>query len=100
MLAFVVYQFFQSRRQPRDIDQVVKLGAMAKATITTSRLRSFERIHGFNYLVAAASADESYSGGLSEKEFSALRNYLFLNIQDMSSRWLLPNNDKLIVSMK
>ncbi len=60
----------------------------------------FEKIAGTGYLVAPVYSAQSYSIGLKDKEASAVRNYLFVNVSDKSSRWLIASNDRLILSME
>ena len=64
------------------------------------RLGTFETIPGAGYMVAPVESAQSYSVAFKEKEASAVRNYLFVDLQDKSSRWLIPNNDHLILSME
>lgn len=62
-------------------------------------LGDFKRLAGTEHMCAALMSSQAYSAGLFSKEASATRNYLFLNIADKSSRWLMPNNGQLLLSM-
>jgi len=64
------------------------------------RLGSFERLGSSDYMMAPVSSTQEYSGVFMEKEATAIRNYLFVNVRDKSSRWLVPNNDRVILMMK
>ena len=51
-------------------------------------------------MVAPVYSAQSYSVSLYGKEANAVRNYLFVDLQDKSSRWLIPTNDHLILNME
>ncbi|MBE0660163.1 MAG: hypothetical protein IH602_20895 [Bryobacteraceae bacterium] len=62
-------------------------------------LGDFARLAGTEHMCAALMSSQSHSAGLFSKEASETRNYLFLNIEDKSSRWLMPTNGQLLLSM-
>ncbi|QOY91145.1 hypothetical protein [Paludibaculum fermentans] len=60
----------------------------------------FETVAGSGYVVAPVSSMQPYKVGSIGKQDSAVRNYLFVQLADKSSRWLMPHNKGLIVSME
>ena len=64
------------------------------------RLGAFEKISGTNYLVAPLSSAQTQPLRLSERQTIAIHNYLFVNVQDQSSRWLFPNHERLILALE
>lgn len=97
MLGVLGFQFTQSQLQVLHRDDMVNV---EKNVGTEWRLGSFQRVAGTAYLVAAAHSEQAYPASFSGKEATAIRNYLFVNGEDMSSRWLVPNNDQLFLNME
>jgi hypothetical protein len=68
------------------------------------QLTQFNRIAGTNYLRAGAYLSDNADGleGIlkvsSYGESNEYRNQLFVNLDDFSSRWLLPNNDVIFLT--
>ncbi|HEY7544492.1 MAG TPA: hypothetical protein VID27_06405, partial [Blastocatellia bacterium] len=65
------------------------------------KLGRFERLKGSDYLMAPLYSDEkngeySFSGG----SLPVVRNYMFVNSADKSSRWLIASGDCLILEQK
>jgi hypothetical protein len=97
MLGYAAFSFVQSRFQLHQKEDTVNVEGNVGAQW---RLGPFEKASAAGYMVAPVYSAQSYSVSLYGKEATAVRNYLFVNLQDMSSRWLVPNNDRLIVAME
>ncbi len=95
MLGFVAFWAIRDTLQTRQKEDTVDVESNIGASW---RLGAFEKISG--YMVAPVYSAKSYSVSLYGKQASAVRNYLFVNLQDKSSRWLIPTNDHLILSME
>ena len=96
ILGFLAFEAVRSRFQPREKADTVSVEGSVDARW---HLGPFETISGADYMVAPVLSAQSYAVAFKEREASATRNYLFVNLQDKSSRWLLPNNDRLILDM-
>jgi hypothetical protein len=95
MLGVLAFQVIRDRLRTHQKEDTVNV----ESSVGTSwRLGAFEKISG--YMVAPVYSAQSYSVSLYGKQASAVRNYLFVNLEDKSSRWLIPTNDHLIVSME
>lgn len=96
LMAFVGYTIYKDHARHYG-DEVVNIAPDVDAEW---RLGSFDRVAGTDYLKAAAYSEQSYgvAYGSASKEASAIRNYLFVNATDKSSRWLMPSNSQLFVS--
>ena len=95
MLGYVAFDAVRNRLRPNERPDVVNVEPEVAAQW---RLGRFEEIAGAEYLFAPLESEQSYSAKLSEKVVSAARNYLFVNLADKSSHWLLPANDRLILT--
>lgn len=95
LLGYAVYERYKERWH-RESTVNVASGVQIDARW---RLGSFERIAETDYLITPVYSDQSYSGRLAaSKEATAVRNYLFVNAADKSSRWLIPTNDYLFLN--
>ena len=106
MFGYTVFELAGSQFRSSQNQDVVNVQRHAEVRW---RLGNFETIPGAGYMVAPVSAVQSDSTGLPDKvlssgsrsdEASAIRNYLFVSLKDKSSRRLIPNNDRLILSME
>ena len=68
------------------------------STATNWTFGSVETVPGTGYAMVAAYATQSYRPSTYDKEASSIRNYLFIQMADKSSHWLLPSNRVLILS--
>lgn len=100
LLGFSGYTIYRENyKNPRhNIRDVVNVDSNADI-IAEWQLGSFEPVNGSHYLVAPAYSKQKYdvASDLSSKETSAVRNYLFVNAVDKSSRWLVPSNSQLFL---
>lgn len=96
-LGYAAFEFVKSRFQPYEKADTVNVEGSVDARW---HLGPFETISGAGYMVAPVLSAQSYAVAFKEKEASAVRNYLFVNLQDKSSRWLMPNNNQLILDME
>jgi len=97
MTGYAGFEFLQSRFRPYQKEGVVTVEGHAEERWG---LGNFLTIPGAGCMVAPLNSVQSYSRSLNEKDLSAVRNYLFLNVQDKSTRWLTPKHDRLILSME
>lgn len=97
VVVLVSYQVYKVATRNRQVQNVV-------STDTTSFIESewtlgnFERINGTDYVMAPTHSKQSYQASYYEKDASAVRNYLFVNALDKSSRWLAPTNKYLFLT--
>lgn len=97
VLGYGAFGYLRSLAQTHQKEDVVNVEGNTGAKW---QLGAFERIPGVGYMVAPVNSAQSYSVALYNKEATATRNYLFVNLQDKSTRWLIPNNDHLILTME
>src|SRR5205085_1688473 len=84
---------------PRSRSDAVSLRTELPSKLQWS-LGAFEGIAGTDYLMAPAMSNQRFRPSYYDKEESAVRNYLFVNSQDLTSRWLLPHNKYLCLSVE
>lgn len=96
-LGYAGYTFYKERSRRYGTNVV---NVQPDAHINSEwRLGSFESIAGTDYIMAPAYSEQTYQlNYASEKETSAVRNYLFVNATDKLSRWLVPNNNYLFLN--
>jgi hypothetical protein len=97
LLAYIGYELYKQKFQTRDVSEVVNVDSDAYVNSEWA-LGGFSRVEGTNYLMAPAFSKQNYQVSYYEKGASAVRNYLFVNAVDKSSRWLIPDNKALFLS--
>lgn len=97
VVVLVAYQVYKVATRNRQVQNVVNVDSAAVIESEWT-LGNFERINGTDYVMAAAHSKQSYQGSYYEKDASAVRNYLFVNAFDKSSRWLVPTNKYLFLT--
>jgi hypothetical protein len=99
VLAYAGYQIFKDRFDRRQVGDVVNVEPEARVRSEWT-LGSFEQVDGTGYFMAPARSKQSYQQSYYEKDASAVRNYLFVNAADKSSRWLVPQNGYLFLGVE
>jgi hypothetical protein len=96
VLSLVGYEVYKVKTRTRQVHNVVNVEPDTRIEYEWA-LGTFERVPGTDYVMAAAHSKQSYHASYYEKDASALRNYLFVNVADKSSRWLVPTNKYLFL---
>lgn len=108
ILCVGLYQIGQEVFRPRQISETVNVEPEAQRS-TQWMLGNFERVAGTDYLAAPVFSAQTYrvpsvssvsSVSSITKNTSAVRNYLFVNSVDKASRWLVPHNNYLFLSVE
>ncbi len=96
ILGFALYQILKDHMRGIQTTNVVNTepGDNSKVQL---ELGTFEQLPGTRYLWAPVVSTQNYRVSSYDKETTAIRNYLFVNAADKSSRWLLPNNHHLFL---
>ena len=97
VLGYSSYRIYQDVFRSRDVSSMVNIEANTQMSSEWA-LGDFDRLEGTDYLVAPVHSTQTYQASYYEKGTSAVRNYLFVNAIDKSSRWLVPNNNYLFLS--
>jgi hypothetical protein len=97
LLAFVAYQIYKVAFRTRQVNDVVNVEPDARIESEWS-LGNFSRVAGTDYVMAPAHSKQTYQASYYEKDASAVRNYIFVNVMDKSSRWLVPTNKYLFLT--
>ena len=79
-------------------EDVAPMPDLIGASDATWELGSFEEIPKADYTVAPVYSRKEVSTAFSSKDTRAVRNYLFVNLTDKSTRWLLPNQKRVILA--
>lgn len=97
LLGFLGYEIFKDKFRIRQVNETVNVSPDA-GTSSEWTLGGFERVEGTDYLMAPAHSKQSYQVSYYDKDASAVRNYLFINAVDKTTRWLVPGNGFLFLS--
>jgi hypothetical protein len=89
----IIQEVFRDREVPSMVNVEPDPGVKSEWT-----LGDFDRLDGTDYLIAPVHSTQTYQASYYEKGTSAVRNYLFVNGLDKSSRWLVPHNSYLFLS--
>lgn len=95
-VGYVAYKIFTGTLIKRHVDSVVNVDAQARIN-SEWKLGNFAYLSGTDYLMAAVYSEQDYQMTYSSKEATAVRNYLFINATDKSSRWLIPHHKYLFL---
>src|ERR1700730_5888546 len=99
LFAFVAYEALKERFQSLHRNDLVNVDPRVHID-SNWELGSFEHIAGTNVAAAPVHSSQRFRLAVREKDAEAVRNYLFLDLYDKSSRWLLPNHDRLILNKR
>jgi|GEM_PF-919306 len=97
IFVLIGYQIYRSLTRTRQVSNVVNVEPNRRIESSWT-LGTVERIAGSDYAMAPARSEQTYEASYYEKDASAVRNYLFVNIVDKSSRWLVAGNKFLFLS--
>lgn len=100
VLSYGAYRISQDVFRPRQVSNVAAISAPGQAQPTaqeTLTLGNFETLSGTPYLRAGLTADQHSRAAYYDKTASSLKNYLFFNTQDRTSRWLVPGQQQLFL---
>ncbi len=97
VFGYAAYRIYQDVFRSRDVSSMVNIEANTQMSSEWA-LGGFDRLEGTDYLMAPVYSTQTYQAAYYEKGTSAVRNYLFVNAVDKSSRWLVPNNNYLFLS--
>jgi hypothetical protein len=97
VLTYVAYQIYKVTFRTRQVYDVVNVESDARIESEWA-LGNFVRVTGTDYVMAPAHSKQTYQASYYEKGASAMRNYIFVNVMDKSSRWLVPTNKYLFLT--
>jgi hypothetical protein len=97
VLVLVSYKIYKVVTRNRQVHNVVNVESAA-AIESQWTLGRFERVSGTDYAMAPTHSKQNYQASSYEKDASAVRNYLFVNMLDKSSHWLVPTNKYLFLT--
>ena len=99
ILGYAGYRIYQDVFRSRKVSSFVNVESDTEISAEW-RLGGFDRLEGTDYLMAPVYSTQTFQASYYEKGTSAVRNYLFVNAVDKSSRWLIPHNNYLPVSFQ
>jgi hypothetical protein len=97
IVGFSGYRIVQYIFRPRFVTNVANIETDSNKK-TTYNLSAFLSLPGSRYLIASINTLEDYRQDYYEKGADSTRNFLFFNINDKSTRHLIPNNNLLFIS--
>ena len=97
ILCYTGYRIYQDVFRSREVSSVVNIESDTRISAEW-RLGAFDRVEGTDYLMAPVYSAQTFQASYYEKGTSAVRNYLFVNAIDKSSRWLVPHNNYLFLA--
>jgi hypothetical protein len=97
VLSLIFYKVYKDATRNRQVQNVVNVETATRIE-SEWEFGSFERVGGTDYVMAPTHSKQSYQTSYYEKDASAVRNYLFVNTVDKSSRWLVPTNKYLFLT--
>jgi hypothetical protein len=97
ILGYSGYRIVKYIFRPRFVTNVANIETDSNKKITYS-LNAFTSLPSSPYLIASINTLEDYRQGYYEKGADSTRNFLFFNINDKSTRHLIPNNNLLFIS--
>ncbi len=97
ILGYTGYRIYQDVFRSREVSSVVNVESDSRIS-SEWRLGTFDRVEGTDYLMAPVYSAQTFQASYYEKDTSAVRNYLFVNAIDKSSRWLVPHNNYLFLA--
>jgi len=96
ILGYTGYRISQDVFRPRSVSRIVNVDPDTRIA-SEWQLGTFQRVRGTDYLIAPVYSAQVYQVSYYEKGALAVRNYLFVNVADKSSRWLVPHNHYLFL---
>ncbi|MDQ4120971.1 MAG: hypothetical protein M3209_05955 [Acidobacteriota bacterium] len=97
VLSLISYKIYKGVTRNRQVQNVVNVETTTRVE-SEWEFGSFERVSGTDYAMAPTHSKQNYQTSYYEKDASAVRNYLFVNTVDKSSRWLIPTNKYLFLT--
>ncbi|MCK4489165.1 MAG: hypothetical protein KAU23_02840 [Anaerolineales bacterium] len=97
ILGYAGYKLYQDVFRSRKVSSFVNVESDTEISAEW-RLGGFDRLEGTDYLMAPVYSTQTFQASYYEKGTSAVRNYLFVNAVDKSSRWLIPHNNYLFLN--
>jgi hypothetical protein len=97
VLSLISYKVYKEATRNREVQNVVNVEPAARIE-SEWEFGRFERVGETNYVMAPTHSKQNYQASYYEKDASAVRNYLFVNTADKSSRWLVPTNKYLFLT--
>ena len=97
ILGYAGYRIYQEVFRSREVSSIVNIESNTRIS-SEWKLGTFNRVEGTDYLMAPVYSAQTFQASYYEKGTSAVRNYLFVNAVDKSSRWLVPHNNYLFLA--
>jgi len=97
ILSYAGYRIYQDVFRSRELSSIVNIESNTRIS-SEWKLGAFDRVEGTEYLMAPVYSAQTFQASYYEKGTSAVRNYLFVNAVDKSSRWLIPHNNYLFLA--
>jgi len=95
VMFFASYEIFKSKSRDRKVRNVINVNKETQKKEYVF-LGSFSEIEGRKIFICPLLANQKYDRSYYSKSASSMRNYLFFNPSDTSSKWLLESNNWLI----
>jgi hypothetical protein len=95
VLFFASYEIFRDKSRGRNVSNIINVNEETQKKEYLF-LGSFSKIEGRDFFICPLRADQKYERSYYSKNSSSVRNYLYFNQYDSSSRWLLELNSWLI----
>ena len=95
VLLFASYEMFKDKSRDRNVSNIINVNAETQKK-EYMFLGSFSKIEGREFFICPLRANQEYDRSYYSKSASSVRNYLYFNQYDYSSRWLLESNNWLI----
>ena len=96
ILGYTSYRIYQDVFRSREVTSIVNVESDTLISAEW-RLGSLDRVEGTDYLMAPVYSTQTFQSSYYEKGTSAIRNYIFVNVIDKSSRWLIQHNNFLFL---
>ena len=94
-LLFSLFSMYQGSKRDREVGEIVTINEETQKKEYLF-LGSFQKVEGQGFFICPLVASQKYDRLYYSKSASSIRNYLFFNPSDTSSRWLLESNHWLI----
>jgi hypothetical protein len=94
-LLFSFYSMYQGKKGDRNVGEIITVNEETQKKEYLF-LGSFQEVDGQGFFICPLVASQEYNRLYYSKSASSIRNYLFFNPSDASSRWLLESNNWLV----
>jgi len=95
VLLFALYGIFKNKSGDRNVRNIINVNKETQKKEYLF-LGTFSKVEGREFFICPLRANQKYDRSYYSKSASSVRNYLYFNQNDSSSRWLLESNNWLI----